>query len=248
MSRTILNACVVAVWASLAFGQTTPLAFDAVSVKPNKSGSGSSHSSDHEGVLTATNVSLKSFIMRAYGVREYQVEGPDWLADEHFDVAAKPPSKVTDEQFAQMLQTMLAERFKLTVHRGNKVLPAYALVVAKGGVKMTAVEDDGNHGTNSTRNKLTATRCSPDRLAQFLTRQMDRPVVDGTGLKAVYNFTLNWTPEDAVPAKAEQAKGDEQYPPLLTALQEQLGLKLEPKKVPIEVLVIDHVERVPTEN
>ena len=86
------------------------------------------------------------------------------------------------------------------------------------------------------------------RLAEQLGRQMDRPVIDITDLKGVFSLTLNWTPEEAMAAKEETRLDIETYPPLLTALQQQLGLKLEPKKAPVEVLVIDRIEKLPTEN
>jgi uncharacterized protein (TIGR03435 family) len=187
-------------------------------------------------------------IMMAYRVRDYQISGPDWLGSERFDVAAKPPAGATEDQFPLMLQSMLAERFKLALHRDTKVFPVYGLVVGKGGVKFKEVENVENHRTNSSRGYFIGEQCSMPTLAAYLARQMGRPVIDMTELKGVFNLTLNFTPENMVPAAEDGKLDKESYPPLLTALQEQLGLKLEPKKAPIEILVIDHIEKVPTEN
>jgi len=246
MKGTILHAGAIAVMACCALAQTP--AFEVASIKPNHSGRSGSDSDDHEGVLTANNLSLKRLIMRAYQVRDYQVTGPDWLDNERFDIAAKPPSAAEGEQLNLMLQNLLADRFKLVLHHENKVFPVYGLLVAKGGPKVKEVEDNGSHDNRGKRGQFVGLRCSMARLAEQLGRSMDRPVVDMTDLKGVFNLTLNWTPEEARAAKEETRADVQTYPPLLTALQEQLGLKLEPKKAPIDVLVIDHVERVPTEN
>ncbi|MDR3698072.1 MAG: TIGR03435 family protein [Candidatus Sulfopaludibacter sp.] len=246
MRATILYAGAIALAACCALAQTP--AFEVASIKPNYSGRNGSDSDDHEGVLTANNLSLKRLIMRAYQVRDYQVMGPDWLDSERFDIAAKPPSAADSEQLNLMLQSMLVDRFKLAVHHDTKVFPVYGLLVAKGGLKVKEVEDTGNHDNRGKRGQFIGLQCSMARFAEQMGRNMDRPVLDMTGRKGVFNLTLNWMPEEAQVAKEESRADVQTYPPLLTALQEQLGLKLEPKKAPLDVLVIDHVERVPTEN
>jgi uncharacterized protein (TIGR03435 family) len=246
MRGTILHAGAIAVAACCALAQTP--AFEVVSIKPNHSGRNGSDSDDHQGVLTANNLSLKRLIMRAYEARDYQVLGPDWLDSERFDVAAKPPSAADSAQLNLMLQSLLADRFKLALHHDSKMFPVYGLLVARGGLKVKEVEDNGNHDNRGKRGQFIGLQCSMARLAEQLGRNMDRPVVDMTGLKGVFNLTLNWTPEEAQAAREETRADVQNYPPLLTALQEQLGLKLEPKRAPVDVLVIDHIERVPTEN
>jgi uncharacterized protein (TIGR03435 family) len=243
MSRKIVYASLVTVLACHAFGQGP--AFDAVSIKPNLSGDGGSSSNSHNGVFTGTNVSLKQLITSAYRMLPYQISGPEWLASQKFDVAAKPPSGTKDEDLPFMMRAMLEDRFKLAAHRDSKVFPVYGLVIAKGGARIKPVEDAGGHSTNSRNGTLKAERVSMTGLAAFLARQMDRPVVDMTELPGVFTFTLNWTPDDA---NSDKPAGTETYPPLLTALQEQLGLKLEPKKAPLEILVVDRIEKVPSEN
>ena len=246
MSRKLVYASFVTVLACRAFGQT--LAFDVASVKPNRSGSGSSSSNSHDGVYTATNESLKSLIQMAYRVRDYRIAGPDWLNSERFDIAAKPPAGSKDADLGLMMQSMLLERFKLALHRETKEFPVYGLLVAKNGPKFKEVEDVGGNHTNSNRGRFIGDRCSMANLAAYLARQMDRPVVDMTGLAGVFDLKLNFTPESALAGREDNKADTEAYPPLLTAIQEQLGLKLEPKKAPIEILVIDHLEKVPTEN
>ena len=148
-----------------------------------------------------------------------------------------------------MLQTLLVERFKLAFHHESKMLPAYALIVDKKGAKIQPVSSDGQSGTSSGRGRLAGTKVSMAEFADQLSRQVDRPVQDLTALPGVFNFKLEWT-EDNRPvtpgdgAPAESALG----PSIYVALQEQLGLKLEGRKLPIQILVIDHIERVPTEN
>ncbi len=247
MRRTISHAALATLCALRAWAQTP--AFDVVSIKPNLSGSNSDSSKSHDGVFTGTNLSLKWLITFSYKLRDYQVAGPDWLDKARFDIAAKPPAgKDLGPQLNLMIQSMLAERFKLAAHRENKEFPVYGLMVAKGGPKFQPVEDTGHHNNQGSRGKFTGQECTMARLAEQLGRQMDRPVLDMTGLKGVFNLTLNWTPEEAMAAKEETKVDIETYPPLLTALQQQLGLKLEPKKAPVEVLVVDRIEKLPTEN
>jgi uncharacterized protein (TIGR03435 family) len=245
MRRKHLHASFAVVLAWCAFGQTP--SFDVVSLKPNKTASNSSSSSTHNGILTGTNVSLRNFIMRAYGMLDYQISGPEWLQDERFDIAAKPPAGAGEKDFPLMMRSMLADRFKLQAHKDTKVFPVYGLVAEKNGLKAEPVKDEGGNNMNSSRGYFKCERCPMPAVAGWLARQMDRPVVDMTDLPGVYNLVLNFTPENAEPLKEEGAK-KEVYPPLLTAIQEQWGLKLEPKKAPLEILVIDRIERVPTEN
>jgi uncharacterized protein (TIGR03435 family) len=140
----------------------------------------------------------------------------------------------------------LAERFKLAVHRETRETSVYALVVAKNGPKIKKEEpvDDGDGDLGSSRGHVTAKAVSMNHLATFLAgprAALGRVVVNQTGLGGVYSFTLDWTPEDS-DSKAPA------HPPLPTALQEQLGLKVEARKAPVEILVIDHVEKIPVEN
>jgi uncharacterized protein (TIGR03435 family) len=249
--RKMLVLCAAVLCAGLA------QEFEVVSVKPNNSGSGSSHSHSDRGMLTASNLSLRSMIVRAYGLKDYQVEAPEWLSTARFDVAAKFPESLPqdrekyNEALGAMMEKMLVERFKLAVHRTEKNFSVYALVVAKKGIKFKEVPDTGSN-SNSNDTHFEGTPVSMARFAEFLSRQIGVPVLDMTGLKGAYEVKLDWVRE---PRTAADVKGDVPMavdgPPgtnIPTALQDQLGLRLEARKAPIEVLVVDHAERVPTEN
>ena len=255
--------------------------------------------------FTSTNMSLSNLIVLAYDIRPYQLSGPDWLNSARFDVAAKIPEGATKEQFRIMMQNMLAERFKLVIHREKKELPIFELVVGKGGPKFKESEDQADavpgaapplpppsvHKMGSDgfpempagrtmmmmmpgRARMSAYKDTMEALATRLSMQAGRPVTDGTGLKKKYDYTLTFAPDGggmgpgmmgagggmamvghaAVPAggpgggpMAGNADA-ESLPTLATALQEQLGLKLEAKKGPVDIVVVDKVEKVPTEN
>ena len=163
-----------------------------------------------------------------------------------------------------MLQTLLADRFKLTTHRTTKELPIYSLVVAKGGSKLHEAnsgeikgpdgrpEPPGSSLIGFRSGELTGQNLEMDQLARLLTEQTGRTVVDNTGLKGNYDLTLNWTPDQIAPnglagGGPDSSTSSEPGPSIFTAIQEQLGLKLQSQKGPVEILVIDHVER-PSEN
>jgi uncharacterized protein (TIGR03435 family) len=229
-----------------------PRSFEVASVKrasPPASGGVRSSMRLDPGRLTCTNVTLKKLMVESYGVKDYQVSGPDWLNTEIYDIAATLPPGTTGDEVMLMIQTLLADRFKLVFHRDSKELPVYALVVGKGGSKLQEVEF-GRGSTSGSPGHLTATRIAMRNLTEFLSRQTGLPVLDMTGLKGFYSFTLNYTPEAAPSAPSPETPIPESAvgPSLFTAVQEQLGLKLEARKAPVEILVVDHAEKVPTEN
>jgi uncharacterized protein (TIGR03435 family) len=236
--------------------------FDVVSVKPQKwTGQGSVGVLVRGDTLDAEHVSLRTLVLFAYDLRDVQLSGvPAWaeaaglLADaELFQVMAKvssnPPPPL--DEFRKMLQPVLADRFKLQIHHVEKPLPVYNLVVAKGGPKLSNLKpgDPGSKSnfTASGRGRfgirLVATNMT---IQQLVERQLEsyagRPVFDKTGLTAPYDFTLEFVAE-----QAPLGEEDPTVPRLLTAIQEQLGLKLEPATAPFDTIVIDHAER-PDEN
>jgi uncharacterized protein (TIGR03435 family) len=228
-------------------------AFDAASVKVNTRGSG--HTSAHSGPggIQMSNVTLRFCIRRAYGLTDPQIAGPAWLDTDHFDIVAKVPSGAPESQIPEMLQSLLAERFKLVAHREQRELPIYALMVAKGGPKLQKVEPGESGGNmSSSGDNASGEAVKLSRLTEFLSTtgvNLGLPVVDQTGLDGAYTFTLKWTPERPLNAKEDAKKPDLDAPPaIFEALQEQLGLKLEKRKAPLEVLVVDRAERIPTEN
>ena len=229
-----------------------PPAFDVASIKPNRSVGGPSSIRLSVGRVSMENVSLKKLMLNAYSIpddREYLIDGPGWLTTERFDIEATFPADAKEQQVRQMLQTLLAERFKLTLHKTTRQMPVYSLVVAKGGPKIHAVED-GQARTSSGSGRLEATKITMQKLADLLGRGAGAPVTDATGLKGVFDFTLEWSPT-APPDMAVAdggVPGGPAGPSLFTALQDQLGLKLDVGKAPVEVLVVDHIEKAPTEN
>lgn len=238
--------------------------YDVVSIKPNKTASTNDDISIYDSTFDGINVSLKMLILSAYGLKQGQLVGlPPWGYSARFDVSAKivdPDKKaieaLTPEQFRSMQQPILTDRFHLTFHHELKMLPVFELVVAKGGPKfktITAAErasdqgvngvhaGDTNEQTNSHGGTLTATGVPLSVLIAQLSTRVDRIVVDKTGLTGEYNLQLTWSPEDAGPQAADAP------PDIFTALQEQLGLKLQPAKGEIETFVVDHVD-MPSEN
>jgi uncharacterized protein (TIGR03435 family) len=207
-------------------------------------------------MLAANNLTLRSMILRAYDVKDYQVEGPEWLRTERFDVTAKFPGPLPKDRekyaaaLSAMMRKMLEDRFKVAVHREQKAFAVYGLVVGKNGIRFKEVPDTGSSWDSDDRH-LEATGVSMARFAEFLSREVDKPVLDMTGLKGAYSFKLDWVVEPRtvevksdVPVAADGAPGTN----IPSAIQDQLGLKLETRKATIEVLVVDHAERVPTEN
>ena len=191
--------------------------------------------------FTATNATLEFLIEMAFGVEANKISGePGWLGSDHYDVSAKAEGdrSLTYEQWKPLLQQLLAERFKLAIHHEMKDFSGYTLVVAKNGPKLQASTGAASQGYILPAG-LRAPHASLDSLASMLMSPTGRPVVNETKIKGNYDIVLDY---------AAAGAADSPLPSIFTALQEQLGLKLEPQKVPVEILVIDHVERVPTEN
>lgn len=221
-------------------------AFEVASVKPFQ-GLGTNVRLDISGPrVTITQYGLLGLIMTAYHVEGWQVYGgPDWRDSQLFNIVANAPGEraPTMEQVRQMLQTLLADRFRLKVHREKKQSPVYALVVAKNGPKLkasTAYQPSYSLGGRGRTVQLISQKTTMEYFALQLsnTGQTGREVVDKTGLTGSYDFELNWASEnDGGPSL------DSNVPDLFTALQEQLGLKLESRKAFVETLVVDHAEK-----
>lgn len=225
----------------------------------------------NEGTFEATEVTVERLVEMAYGVHDSWLiqGGPNWFRSEKFDIQAKAGSAANQELSGlsgdqggaakhRMLQALLADRFKLVVHRETKDLPGYALVIAKNGPKLreaSGIEGrvEGQWGSNA--QGLLSFRGTPmATLAEFVSERLGCVVVDHTGLEGKYNFTFQWP---SVQTEAETSAGQEggkqaannphmldaSEPSIFTAIQEQLGLKLEPAKNPVEVLFIDHIEK-----
>jgi uncharacterized protein (TIGR03435 family) len=193
--------------------------------------------------LVGTNSSMAECLRWAFQIKDYQLIGPAWLNDDNasYDIEAKAPAGTTRKEMPELLQALLAERFGLKYHREERMLPSYELVVAKNGPKrMTPATgaDAGHSSTKSIGGHVTATSISMNEWAYQLARYTKMPVFDKTGITGAFNFKLDY----------EGDSKEEGQPTLFTALQEQLGLKLETVKRPVDVIVVDHVERIPSGN
>jgi uncharacterized protein (TIGR03435 family) len=228
--------------------------FEVVAIKLNRTGDNSSHTRSDQGRLTATNNSLRNFILMAYGLPDYRLDGPDWLGTQRFDLSAKFPAELPKDRekyqaaLHSMLQKMLADRFHMTVHWEQRTMAVYGLVVDKKGMKFKEAPDTGS-SSNSDNNHYEGKSVSMANFATVLSRRMDLPVLDMTALKGFYDLKLDWAPEPR--RSADGTAPDSDSPAglrLPEALQDQLGLKLENRKAPIDVLVVDRAEKVPTEN
>jgi uncharacterized protein (TIGR03435 family) len=227
--------------------------FEAASIKPNKgAGNGSWVTQDQSGNLTAGNATLKRLVMNAYGLRDFQVVGgPSWIDTDSYDILAKPAGKTSGVEFNRMIQSLLAERFQLKFHRESRQLPIYTLTVGKNGPKLTEWKDTPGM-CKYVMGNLTCQKATMAILADELARRLGRSVVDKTELTGNYDFKLEWAPDEfQVPGPSEVGQprpaSDPTGPSIFTALQSQLGLKLEPSKGPVPVLVIDDAQK-PAEN
>ena len=218
-------------------------------------GKGGAQTTDRVHAITSVRELIAFAYNVPFGFEGVRVAGgPDWLGSEQYEIQAK----IEDSQFAAMQkmtpvqqreqvdlmeQALLADRFKLKVHFETREMPGYALTIAKGGPKLTPAKDGESTRLSMGGNQMTATAITLDQWLQspFLG---GRAVVNQTGLEGAYDFTLAWSEQMAAGAVQE---GGADPPSLVTAVQEQLGLKLVPAKVPVEVIVIDHIER-PSEN
>lgn len=225
-------------------------------------------------------MSISDLLLRAYRVKPYQVSGPEWINSKRFDIMAKLPEGMAADHLPEMLQTLLADRFQLTIHRETKVQPVYALVVGKNGIKLEPAAPDASTqvpAPASARSmytpegdayfdkrgiRITSGQFGPARslgagkwemsritmaaLADLLTPKEDHPVIDETNLSGAYRFVY----EIAVKEGEQEGRGSADDPVRASLLDSiaKGGLKLEHRRAPIETIVIDHVEKIPTAN
>jgi uncharacterized protein (TIGR03435 family) len=216
--------------------------FEVATIRPNRSGSGYSGSDTAHGRFRATNTPLTTYIRIAWELKEFQITGPAWIDSDRFDINAEGPD--TPGTLRPMLRALIEDRFQLRFHRETKLMTVYELRTAPGGFKLKQLEGDTDGGTDNGRGRLSVHKASLTRFAQVLSRQTDYPVIDRTGLAGNYEFFLEWTPDEKRTADTDVSSA----PSLITALQEQLGLKLQPTKAPVEMFVVDSATRTPEEN
>lgn len=230
---------------SPATGPNRP-AFEVASIKLHRPTPGPFRSYKEVGPagISFTNFDLNGCIRSAYGVAGYQIVGGlGWLTSDRYDIVAKAAAAVPKAQLMLMLQTLLEDRFKLKVHRETQELPVYGLVVGKKGLRVHPGKEDGETEIGGAAHLINSRGMTMKDLASFLsqfTLRSGRPVLDMTGLTGVFDITLDFVTDDFAPGDNNPS------PDIFTALQE-IGLKLEPRKSPIEVLVIDYAEK-PSEN
>jgi uncharacterized protein (TIGR03435 family) len=231
--------------------QSTPQpnpAFDAASIKPAKAGVRGYSIRPLPGRLSASNTTLGQLVAEAYHVYDFQVSGgPKWLNTDRYDIEAKAAgdAKPSEAQLRGMLQKLLADRFSLAVHREIKELPVYALEVGKGGPKFQPSKgsDEPPMFRVFQRRQITAARAPLAYLVEALSFLVGRPVVDQTGLDGKYDYKLDWTPDETQVRSDEAAPQVEgNVPSLASAIQEQMGLRLQSQKGPVELIVIDRAE------
>jgi uncharacterized protein (TIGR03435 family) len=235
---------------------SSAITYDVMSIKPNKTSSGNVDVYSRGDSFSATNVSLKQLLEDVYDIKQDLISGLSGpIESARFDIEAKivdpdraALKKMTPEQERVMLLPLLNERFQLKLHTETKILPVYDLVVLPGGPKFKPSATQTDHGGGSTSingsrtsTKLTAHDLPMTSLAKRLAGAVHRTVIDKTGLSGNFDLAMEWSNED------NPDSGAESFPDVFTAVQEQLGLKLQPSKGPVETLVVDHAE-MPSEN
>jgi bla regulator protein blaR1 len=242
--------------------------YAVATIKPAKSDEGRVMMMFTPDGISVSGVPLQLLLREAFGVGDDRILGtPGWVKTDRFDVQAKVDGadapkleKLSMEQRRQMLIPLLADRFGLKFHHETRDLPVYALVIAKSGFKLKESNAPNAAAGGEPPRRMTMIRgrgniegqgSSIENLVHVLSEQMGQTIIDKTGLTGTYDYTLNWTPDDAPPMGGEPGGGppggnnalppDAGGPSLFTAIQEQLGLKLEPQKGPVDVIVIDRV-------
>ena len=214
--------------------------FEVASVKLNTSGETGSQNDFGGASVVFRNYVLGGIVQTAFGMDRLNMEVPDWFYSERVDITAKvPDAKASIDERRRMLQALLIDRFGLVFHRETKMRAGYGLVVAKGGAKIRPVEEVGGHNNDNRPGRMQRERTTIGDFASALAFVLKQPVVDETRMEGRYNVVLTYAPDDGAGGEG---------PSIFTAVEEQLGLKLEGRRVPGEVFVVDRCQRVPGEN
>ena len=231
--------------------------FEVASIKPNKSSGNNSGIHNSNGLWRANNITVKSLMINAFEVLPEQIAGaPSWIDSENFDIEARyetdPALSKSDNSKSNSLrlQALLASRFGLAFHRETKEWQSYVLVAGKKGPKLTPTEMKEGAPMRSSNGHMECKGATIENLARNLAFRLGRPVVDETGLEGRFDFTLDFEPESAARMDDKQnpiAGVDAKGPSLFSAVQDQLGLKLESRKAPVVMLVVDRIAH-PSDN
>ena len=246
MATACLGACLI----TTAFAQTQAASFDVASIRRAAPGAEQDRKVRLHPVRTTPgnvvmrNVDVGIAIAWAYDAAPFQLAGQS-LPDARYDIVAKAPGPATDEEMRVMMQSLLANRFGLKVHREDREMPGMVLLVAKDGAKLKAAEDQGESVFDPVPGKkiIHFGRISMPEFARLLSDPMRKPVVDLTNLKGSFDFTLDGTKYEGAPGERD----DETYM-VMRALQDEVGLRIEPRKVTLNMVIVDHIEKNPTEN
>jgi uncharacterized protein (TIGR03435 family) len=231
-------------------------AFEVASIKPSQTQSAQNQPgrglaalrediNTDPGRLSMMNVTLSTAARWAYKLGVYEISGPEWISTLRFDIAAKAPAPVPEEQLRVMLQSLLKERFKLEAHRESRQLSGYALVVGKSGTKLKPVEGGGEGSMTGVAMMFEGHKMPLSRLADIVSSALRTPVRDMTKLEGFYDFKVDLRPYLTGLQPGEQL---DLVSVATTALDAELGLRLEARKFPTEVLVVDRAEKTPTDN
>ena len=238
----VASGFISSVWAQPEKGMPE---FDVASVKANHSGNDKGSIQMAKGALTMMNAPLVKIISTAFGISEdrdaYLLAGPSWIREERYDVIAKFPAASSADQVRLMLQALLNERFGMRFHREMREVPAYALIVAKSGLKARPAAEGSLGGFRRGAGHLESRSGTMAALADKLSQSSDRPVVDKTAIPGAYEFALDWVPDQL----QNEGRGG---PSLFSAIQDQIGLKLEARREAMEVVVVDYLKKIPSEN
>lgn len=276
MRLALIGMGLTALWIGDAAVQSgVPSGFEVASMKPSTAAPGAMHVGVAPGgAFTAQGITLKELIQQAYELRDFQISGgPAWLDKDTYDIVAKASGmSVSDDQIRQMttserdqfrqqmmskLRILLADRFQLKAHQEERELAIYALIGAKNGPRIQAATDGGGSrpGLSTRRGEagieITGRAASITSLVKALSNQLDRFVLNKTGLNGTYDFKLTFSPDPAPRPPDSRERGDDASsrvdtsgPSIFTALQEQLGLKLQAERGPVPVLIIDDARKV----
>ena len=267
--------CIASLGAAFAQQAPEPPRFEVASIKPSDPNPGSPMfigMSADGAMVTYTNITLRDCILGAYRARDFQIAGPDWMTKSRFQISAKLPPGATSDQIPEMLQALLAERFKLEIRREMKEQDVYVLVVGSGGAKLKPAEPkpenqdlpkalgpDGKprdammFASPPGRVAITAPSASLASLVWLMSRFTARPVVDMTGIAGQYEFKLLFAPQVETGPAPHPFLGPNGVPvsvdaPSVFDAVKQYGLRLEARKAPVEMLIVTHLEKTPTEN
>jgi uncharacterized protein (TIGR03435 family) len=244
--KILAMLCGVALSVGTANARRPLPAFEVVSVRPNQSGSPNSSSGRVTGNrYTATNVSLVSLLRVAYELQEFQIDAkPGWADLDRFDIVAALPDGARSDDWRLMVQSLLRDRFNLKFHLEPRPAPIYVLTAAKNGHKLTPADPSkctnpsGSCGFNGSPTQIDGKSVSASQLAVRLSRSIGTMVIDKTGLNALFDIHLEWTVEDQF-----RGQGASASPTIFVAIQDQLGLKLESARAPVDVLVVDSADK-----